>query len=806
MSEEEESIDYQLGAADIDQTSVIEDGEFVAFEMETRAVFHRLAEDIYQSPKAGVREALTNSVTATLRAIDEHELAADDAVIEITIDDTDSRPRITIEDNGIGMTMEKIRTVVSHIGRSTVRDDYQKTGQFGMGFLALFSLAGTDGGFMMETHARGKFGEPIAGVWKNGGFTRFETAPPSTQDMRGTKLEIVVREDVSAEDLREWIEETAQWSRVPVLYEEHQEDGGVSSEEFGVAPLESLLPEDEVPYVAIETPYFKAVNAPQLEDTPTILLDVPIERSDAKIPYLPWNDVAVRLKTEHPVVIRGEYEGLMVVTDVEYEQMESERQKKYVPESHLSEDDVVTPEPTGTREALSESALFWAEVGIAIEEAYTQKINQIIKLISKNGFGAVSGSEWNLVKDVLPVEVDTYDRFCKLVAARHSSVVTDESIEQLYAGAQYVDIIPDSAETYTNSTEYVEEEVAEIERSNPDYVFMVTGHINEEKIARAFAADAIVVEVPSADWYDFYEDTVGWEPLSKATDTHAVCSRVNGEELEQYLSTTTSEMEEQPPTVTIRQSKFSRTYEIDNLTECIKPDDDSYFLDIDGVHIEELIVFEPASEFNVSEFTWLGAGQSKRAVVRADTNNEVQKLLSLPVSRTITDYIEAARQYEVVTSDGVMRFGEVQTGNAFIHILPDDTHTKLLTCEENCQKLKQLFEEKAFYGVGAGMTARDLYVPLSKSDLNSVLPLIQSAKIVSTATSDADISANTGPTIEQCKLYLKQFESRETDIIKTLDKAVFSGNEPFDVQLSFMSLLDEIDEHGIEIEEVSFDE
>lgn len=47
----------------------LESDETIEFGLDEKAVFKRLADDIYEKPKAGVRETVANGVTAIVKAV-----------------------------------------------------------------------------------------------------------------------------------------------------------------------------------------------------------------------------------------------------------------------------------------------------------------------------------------------------------------------------------------------------------------------------------------------------------------------------------------------------------------------------------------------------------------------------------------------------------------------------------------------------------------------------------------------------------------------------------------------------------------
>lgn len=194
---------------------------FHEFEYENIAVFERLADNIYSSKEAGVREAIQNSITAVKNS------DVDYGVINIKIKDKGEYNELMIEDNGLGISRDVLDNVLTVVGKSTNKDDGTVAGKFGMGFLALYKLVGTDGGFMMHTRSR-ETGEDIKGFWKPGGFEECEDVPDILEGEYGTAIKI----ETVYDELRTAVEKHSEWSRVPIRVEYYEDNKLVSDNEY----------------------------------------------------------------------------------------------------------------------------------------------------------------------------------------------------------------------------------------------------------------------------------------------------------------------------------------------------------------------------------------------------------------------------------------------------------------------------------------------------------------------------------------------------------------------------------------------
>ena len=111
----------------------------IAFKVDFSRILELLADQIYQSPLALLRENTQNAFDAILMR--EAETQDFDPVIEVTVDDE----MITVSDNGIGMTPKEIETNFWWAGRSGKNTDAARAagvvGTFGIGALANFGVA-----------------------------------------------------------------------------------------------------------------------------------------------------------------------------------------------------------------------------------------------------------------------------------------------------------------------------------------------------------------------------------------------------------------------------------------------------------------------------------------------------------------------------------------------------------------------------------------------------------------------------------------------------------------------------------------
>ena len=317
----------------------------LSFESDLKHLIRKVADDLYQSWEATVREYLANAETATLRVqnyLDDpatsplNDLIVEEGwepKIEVTWDEQEER--LTIKDNGIGMAGVEVDQIFRKIGHSASRDNGKYSGQFGMGALSFVKFVGLDNSMLMTTHSRindDNFStyvslagpEPIRGSLDEDEYgTRFQMTPDGDYDVRSA------------------VERYSEWMRVPVIYREFDEDGReVFNEDWGNKPLFDEYADDKVCLSIDEEDAFRAYCSPDAKGH-TLLLSMDIDRNDSGSRNGAPFDFDVRLLDESGVVFKGQHAGLIPCPRSDYEEMLIEEREGYITRDFLNSDDVV---------------------------------------------------------------------------------------------------------------------------------------------------------------------------------------------------------------------------------------------------------------------------------------------------------------------------------------------------------------------------------------------------------------------------------------------------------------------------------
>jgi molecular chaperone HtpG len=181
-----------------------------AFEADVAKLLHLMVHAVYSDKDIFLRELISNAADACEKlryeAIANPALLADDPQPRVTITaDPDGR-RLTVEDNGIGMTVTEMVDALGTIARSGTRafmdqiaaargdDGTQLIGQFGVGFYSVFMVADH-----VDVISR-KAGTADAAVWSSDGKGTYSVKAVDAADApaRGTRVVLHLMEDATS--------------------------------------------------------------------------------------------------------------------------------------------------------------------------------------------------------------------------------------------------------------------------------------------------------------------------------------------------------------------------------------------------------------------------------------------------------------------------------------------------------------------------------------------------------------------------------------------------------------------------------
>jgi len=204
--------------------------EVRSFEADVAKLLHLMVHSVYSDKDVFLRELISNAADACEKlryeGVSDASLLGDDGQPRITVTlDPDAR-RLTIEDNGIGMSEAELADALGTIARSGTKafmdriagakdaEGSHLIGQFGVGFYSAFMVAD-----QVEVISR-RAGTDTAAAWSSDGLGTYRIHPvdPADAPARGTRVLLHLKEDAAAYTEGFTVERTikAQSGHVPV--------------------------------------------------------------------------------------------------------------------------------------------------------------------------------------------------------------------------------------------------------------------------------------------------------------------------------------------------------------------------------------------------------------------------------------------------------------------------------------------------------------------------------------------------------------------------------------------------------------
>lgn len=756
----DENIDYYKSINSLDQqTAGLKDDPDadvdVQFDIEFETVFKTLATDMYDSPRAGIREALTNATTAILRATREHDLSPSDATIELTL--YEDRGMLVIQDNGNGMTRREIEEIVSVIGVSSTLDKEDLAGQFGMGFISLFMLAGLDGGFIMHTHSRKEGASPISGAWQGRGFDYDEEGKLVNrfdEDQYGTRFEIPLDPAIDTTEIRSWVDDLCKYCRIPVVYREV--DGSEThNNEYGAHRLVDEYADDE-PVLTVETPYFIAHNAPSASGK-TLLLDVPTNRNH----YLssraaPFREIDLRMKQENGVVVKGEHEGKIPLRRSEYSGLPDAIKDKYVVRDQLGSDEVVMPGPISNRDKLEDNPDFWNWLAEQFREAYRERVNTVLQSVSSpDDLFDQSRIDFELAyrfPERIPQRRGVFSTDNRQVFENELDVSLDDAVlDTLLTCLEEVERIPrrdtiDDIEQL-GTTKYAGQLAYAANQHDSDVYMGVSLNAAKAQVVWADDDENEVVRVEETDMYETFDTEFGWKKLKTITKDTIDDFDVPDELAKPFKSQQRSSVGAAPDRDVIlhfgTRDRRKHTWNVGDLRDALDRVQDSAAPS--GLeNLDTLVLFPSNSERNVSSHRWLAS----RNVGIATCPVLVYDYLSdSPLVHHADEYFERAATYSLRTNRGTTTLGEVNMDNVVLHRV-DPPYLALFRSDAIISDAAEYIANNVSSGFRApSLPSADdiIYAPVSHDDMLILRPLLEDIHIVTGDTSyDLNVGSSTG--------------------------------------------------------------
>ena len=198
----------------------------IAFKLELSRMLELLADQIYQSPLALLRENTQNAFDAIRmrQVIPDQKF---DPIIQVTVDDE----RVAVSDNGIGMTAEEIEENFWYAGRSGKNTDAARTagvvGTFGIGAMANFGVADE---LSVETESAVVLERTSSSVRKSELSTDNKSISLVSKEPRGepgttVRALLAPESRISVQDARTFLQGFVEFVDIPVWFNEEMLSG-----------------------------------------------------------------------------------------------------------------------------------------------------------------------------------------------------------------------------------------------------------------------------------------------------------------------------------------------------------------------------------------------------------------------------------------------------------------------------------------------------------------------------------------------------------------------------------------------------
>ncbi|MDR0491674.1 MAG: molecular chaperone HtpG [Oscillospiraceae bacterium] len=184
------------------------------FKSESKRLLELMVNSIYTHKEIFLRELISNASDAIDKLCyisltdDKVGLSRDD--FKITVEADKENRKLTVSDNGVGMTAEELESNLGVIARSGSlqfknemdgpSEDVDIIGQFGVGFYSAFMIASR------VTVVSRAYGDDAASMWVSEGSDGY-TIAPCEKEMVGTDIIIEVKADTDDEQYGEYLEE-----------------------------------------------------------------------------------------------------------------------------------------------------------------------------------------------------------------------------------------------------------------------------------------------------------------------------------------------------------------------------------------------------------------------------------------------------------------------------------------------------------------------------------------------------------------------------------------------------------------------
>lgn len=619
----------------------------------------------YRSREAAARELISNGVTSEFEAMEYYDLSSPKVVVKL-VEEQDNVWKLIIRDNGVGFSRTRLDKLRS-LGETTNGERADRTGQYGIGFYAVFLIAGQNGEVGITSVSR-ETDEKFQCRWAmyDQAIAEVDEVDYEIEDEfdteYGAEMSIYINTDtIDPNQLQAWIKKHARAARVPIRFE--YSPAKANQEIVTEYEPEDIFEKyDSKESITIEGSKYKAIMSP---DAPNELymLDITFDIEE-QFRELPWG-VCIRVETENSVVVDApdrysDHIGKFKITSDEYDLVDSENREKYVSEAHLTDEHIVSPEPAGTRDDLSNINDFSSYLYDKFDNQLTSQLKN--RLDEDND---LSTDDILLIFDMFSDEINPM-RELRYFLGRgfYRSNNIKSRLSPYISFNTRIEEATVSKETLNSKRKYGVNRfcAAEIQRlaeeNDAEVYTAVTMNEIKQEIAKLKHENVIFVKVSESSDYDTFS-VFGWEPLktiSTDPDDHGLSKKEK-----KYIKKNKSKQSKNDSKsiadteLTIRFGLSGRRNNVQSVTVSeLLNDIKSHSNNIRKYTPEKVVLFSDSSDKNISDHYDLGC--SRVCLVRC-SDEVFEHLLENDSTETLIsyeNYFEASLDASVQTLSGKM--------------------------------------------------------------------------------------------------------------------------------------------------------